>query len=47
MSGMAVWITGLPGSGKSTIADALKESHPDFVVLRMDDLRKTVTPEPD
>ena len=47
MSGMALWITGLPGSGKSTIADALKASHPDFVVLRMDDLRKTVTPEPD
>ena len=47
MGGMAVWITGLPGSGKSTIADALKASHPDFVVLRMDDLRKTVTPEPD
>jgi adenylylsulfate kinase len=44
---MAVWITGLPGSGKSTIADALKASHPDFVVLRMDELRKTVTPEPD
>jgi adenylylsulfate kinase len=47
MSGMALWITGLPGSGKSTLADALKTSHPDFVVLRMDDLRKTVTPEPD
>jgi len=47
MRGMALWITGLPGSGKSTIADALKASHPDFVVLRMDDLRKTVTPEPD
>ena len=44
---MAVWITGLPGSGKSTIADALKSSHPDFVVLRMDELRKTVTPAPD
>jgi len=47
MGGMAVWITGLPGSGKSTIADALKAAHPDFVVLRMDDMRKTVTPEPD
>ena len=47
VSGIALWITGLPGSGKSTIADALKASHPDFVVLRMDDLRKTVTPEPD
>jgi adenylylsulfate kinase len=47
MAGMAVWITGLPGSGKSTIADALKASSQDFVVLRMDDLRKTVTPKPD
>jgi adenylylsulfate kinase len=47
MGGMAVWITGLPGSGKSTIADALKASSQDFVVLRMDDLRKTVTPAPD
>jgi len=46
MVGMAIWITGLPGSGKSSIADAIKASHPDFVILRMDDLRKTVTPEP-
>ena len=46
MAGMAVWITGLPGSGKSSIADAIKALHPDFVVLRMDDLRKIVTPEP-
>lgn len=46
MEGMAVWITGLPGSGKSTLADALREMRPDFIVLRMDDLRKVVTPEP-
>ena len=46
MRGMALWITGLPGSGKSTIADAIKALHPDFVILRMDELRKTVTPEP-
>jgi adenylylsulfate kinase len=46
MAGRALWITGLPGSGKSTIADALKAAHPDFVILRMDDLRKTVTPDP-
>ncbi|MBI5640158.1 MAG: adenylyl-sulfate kinase [Nitrospirae bacterium] len=42
----AIWITGLPGSGKSTVADALNELHPEFVILRMDDLRKVVTPEP-
>ncbi len=41
-----VWITGLPGSGKSTVALALKERVPDAVILRMDDLRKVVTPEP-
>jgi len=46
MTGKTIWITGIPGSGKSTIADALKALHPGFIVLRMDDLRKTVTPEP-
>ncbi len=46
MGGIAVWITGLPGSGKSSIADALKEMLPGFVVLRMDELRKIVTPSP-
>lgn len=46
MSGIAIWITGLPGSGKSTVADALKKAHPEFNLLRMDELRKVVTPEP-
>jgi len=46
MSGIALWITGLPGSGKSTVADILKKAHPKFIVLRMDELRKVVTPEP-
>ena len=46
MSGLVIWITGLPGSGKSTIADAVKQKHPDFMILRMDDLRKIVTPQP-
>ncbi len=46
MSGIAIWITGLPGSGKSTAADAFKKVHPEFIVLRMDKLRKVVTPEP-
>jgi adenylylsulfate kinase len=39
-------LTGMPGSGKSTIAEELRKRHPDFVVLRMDDLRKIVTPAP-
>ncbi|MGB9715895.1 MAG: adenylyl-sulfate kinase [Thermodesulfovibrionales bacterium] len=46
MTGIALWITGLPGSGKSTIADALKKTFPDFIILRMDELREIVTPEP-
>jgi adenylylsulfate kinase len=46
MGGLAVWITGLPGSGKSSIADAFKKMHPDFTILRMDELRKVVTPDP-
>jgi adenylylsulfate kinase len=46
MRGFAIWITGLPGSGKSTLADELKKNHPELVALRMDELRKTVTPEP-
>ncbi len=41
-----VWITGLPGSGKSTVSEALKEKFPEAEVLRMDELRKIVTPEP-
>ncbi|MBI4839261.1 MAG: adenylyl-sulfate kinase [Nitrospirae bacterium] len=41
-----IWITGLPGSGKSTIAAVLKKKIPDAVILRMDELRKIVTPKP-
>jgi adenylylsulfate kinase len=46
MSGIALWITGLPGSGKSTVADALKKARPEFTVVRMDEFRKIVTPKP-
>jgi adenylylsulfate kinase len=42
-----IWITGMPGSGKSTLSTALKKRVPDAVVLRMDELRGIVTPEPD
>lgn len=41
-----IWITGLPGSGKSTIALALKKKIPEIVILNMDSFRKAVTPEP-
>ncbi|NIW93051.1 MAG: adenylyl-sulfate kinase [Phycisphaerae bacterium] len=46
MSARVIWITGIPGSGKSVLADALKERIPGIVVLRMDEFRKIVTPSP-
>jgi len=46
MSGLVIWITGLPGSGKSTLSDGIKKSYPDFVILRMDELRRFITPQP-
>lgn len=49
-NGFAIWITGLPGSGKSTIADALKAKFEDYEIhvqiLRMDEVRRVVTPIP-
>ena len=48
--GFAVWITGLPASGKSTLARALKEQlrllGVDVAVLESDELRKIFTPNP-
>jgi adenylylsulfate kinase len=46
MAGTALWITGLPGSGKSTLSDALKALEPGLVILRMDELRRVATPRP-
>ncbi|MBZ0155387.1 MAG: adenylyl-sulfate kinase [Alphaproteobacteria bacterium] len=46
MSSLVIWLTGLPGSGKSTLADGLRNRFPDFVILRMDEMRKIVTPSP-
>jgi adenylylsulfate kinase len=46
----AVWITGRPASGKSTItaavASALAARHIDFEVIESDTLRQVVTPQP-
>jgi adenylylsulfate kinase len=46
----ALWITGLPGSGKSVLArgaaEALVEQGEPVVVLELDVLRKHLTPEP-
>lgn len=45
-----VWITGLPGSGKSTIAREverlLSESNIDVIILNLDHIREALTPEP-
>lgn len=44
------WITGLPGSGKTTIANELQailsRAEEAVVLLSLDDLRKVLTPEP-
>lgn len=46
----ALWITGLPGSGKTTIAKELmklfKKQKINFVYLSMDSLRKKIVKEP-
>jgi len=46
----AIWITGLPGSGKSVLARAVSEQlrsrGVNVVVLELDQVRKVLTPEP-
>ncbi len=41
-----IWITGLPGCGKSSVAIEVKRKIPDAVILNSDELRKIVTPDP-
>jgi len=43
---IVLWITGLPGSGKSTITEALKKKLNNSVVLRVDEIRNFLTHEP-
>ena len=49
-SGWCVWVTGLPGSGKSVVAKALQERlqrrNIEAQILSSDALRKAVTPKP-
>lgn len=48
--GFAVWITGLPASGKSAVTNGLKtrltDNGIDVAVLESDELRKVLTPDP-
>ena len=50
MEGFAVWLTGIPSSGKSTIArrlaSKLREAGLDVEVLESDEVRKYLTPRP-
>jgi len=41
-----IWITGLPGCGKSSVAIEVKKRIPEAVILNSDELRKIVTPDP-
>jgi adenylylsulfate kinase len=49
-AGWCVWITGLPGSGKSVVsralADLLKQKNISVQLLSTDEIRKTLTPNP-
>jgi adenylylsulfate kinase len=49
-AGWCVWITGLPGSGKSVVSRALiellKQENVSVQLLSSDELRKTLTPKP-
>jgi len=41
-----IWITGLPGCGKSSVAIEVKRRMLEVVILNSDELRKIVTPSP-
>jgi len=48
MKGWAVWLTGLPGSGKTTITNELMKKFEQKIkveYLRMDEIRKILTPK--
>lgn len=45
-----LWVTGLPGAGKSAVAEKLemflKQLGVEVIILQMDKIRKIITPEP-
>jgi adenylylsulfate kinase len=45
MSGVVVWITGLPSSGKSTLARRVLERLPGAVLLDGDEVRAAIAPD--
>ena len=46
MTGAVVWITGLPSSGKSTLAARIAERMPGCVILDGDEVRRALVPQP-
>ncbi len=42
----AIWITGLPGCGKTSIAQRVRAVIGDVKVLELDEIRRFITPEP-
>ncbi len=46
MRAAVLWLTGLPGSGKSTLSEALRGCIEGSIVLRIDEIRQHLTPSP-
>jgi adenylylsulfate kinase len=46
VSGAVVWITGLPSSGKSTLASRIAARVPGSVILDGDEVRRALVPQP-
>ncbi len=45
MSGLVVWLTGLPSSGKSTLARRVHERLPGAILLDGDEVRAAIAPD--
>ncbi len=42
----AIWVTGLPGSGKTSITRKVQDMVADVKVLELDEIRRFITPKP-